>query len=271
MKTIKIKSLVLAASLIVPFVSVSAATLTNVPMQGKMVMPMIKFDAALGGLQVTVDPTVPELTPLLASNPSDSFNPTDPWFESLDPTRQGLAFSRRYGFVMDTLTDPLPEGTRIWLRKLSASDGLSFYRYRTSEPKLWEPIFGTGGSPDALEWNGMMFHPAVTALPNSGSYKATFEAVLVNQSTGAEIPGSGTGQFEMNWTTASDGRPAVSIQLKVVVAYPETPGYVLEGGDMLEGGTWVAVTNQPVVIEGKSAVVLDASEVCKFYRMRRSP
>lgn len=271
MKAIEIKSLVLAASLILPAVSASAATLTNVPMQGNMVMPMIKFDAALGRLQVTVDPTIPELTPLLASNPSDSFEPADPWFEFLDPTRQGLAFSRRYGFVMDTLTDPLPESSRIWLRKLSSSDGLAIFRYRSSEPKLWEPIFGTGSSPDALEWNGMMFHPAFTALPNSGNYKATFEALLVDSATGAEVPGSGTGPFEMNWTTASDGRPSVSIQLKVVVAYPETPGYILEGSNMLEGGTWLPVTTQPVVIEGKSAVVLDASEACKFYRLRQSP
>lgn len=234
-------------------------------------MPMIKYDAALGRLQVTVDPTVPELTPLLASNPSDRFDPADPWFDVLDPSRQGLAFSRRYGFVMDTVTDPLPEGTRIWLRKLSSSDGLGIYRYRASEPKLWEPIFGTAGSANALEWNGMMFHPGVAALPGSGSYQASFEAVLVNSTTGAEVPGSGTGPFEMNWTTASDGRPVVSIGLKVVVAYPDTPGYILECAKMLEGGSWSAVTNPPVIIDGQLSVVLDPSEASRFYRMRQAP
>ncbi|MHC1762857.1 MAG: hypothetical protein AB9869_00925 [Verrucomicrobiia bacterium] len=271
MNSIEFRSFVLAVSLVGLSPSASAATLTNVPMQGTMVMPMIRYDAASGRLQVTLDPTVPELTPLLASNPNDQFDPADPWFDLLDPSRQGLAFSRRYGFVMDTATDPLPDGTKIWLRKLSGSGGLGIYRYRASEPKLWEPIFGTAGSPNALEWSGMMFHPGVTALPGSGSYKASFEAVLVNSATGAEVSGSGTGPFEMNWTTASDGRPVVSIGLKVVVAYPDTPGYVLECAEMLEGGTWSAVTNQPVMIDGQRSVVLDPSEACRFYRMRQAP
>ena len=98
-------------------------------------MPMIKFDAASARLRVTLDPTVPELTPLLVSNPGDGFDPADPWYDLLDPKRQGLAFSRRYGFVMDATTDPLPDGARIWLRKLSSSDGLKIYRYRSSTPK----------------------------------------------------------------------------------------------------------------------------------------
>eukprot|EP00825_Cyclidium_porcatum_P046150 TRINITY_DN7191_c0_g1_i1.p4 TRINITY_DN7191_c0_g1~~TRINITY_DN7191_c0_g1_i1.p4 ORF type:complete len:171 (+),score=17.50 TRINITY_DN7191_c0_g1_i1:565-1077(+) len=139
------------------------ATLSSVPMQGSMVMPMISYSAAEGALRVAVDPAVPQLTPLLASNPLDRFDPADPWYDLLDPTRQGLAFSRRYGFVMNTATDPLPSGTAIWIRKQAGSPELGAYRYRSSAPKAWEPIFGTAGSSNALFWNTMMFHPGITA------------------------------------------------------------------------------------------------------------
>jgi hypothetical protein len=97
------------------------AILTSVPMQGGMVMPMLSYNATDGAMHVAVDPTIPQLTPLLASNPQDRFDPADPWCDTLDPSRQGLAFSRRYGFVMNTATDPLPGGTAIWIRKLSGS------------------------------------------------------------------------------------------------------------------------------------------------------
>ena len=85
-----------------------AAVLTSVPMQGGMVMPALSYSASEGTLRVMVDPTIPQLTPLLVSHPGDSFDPADRWFDALDPSRQGLAFSKRYGFVMATVTDPLP-------------------------------------------------------------------------------------------------------------------------------------------------------------------
>ncbi len=128
-----------------------AATLTSVPMQGDMIMPMISYHAAAGSLTVNVDPTVPQLTPLLISNPGDSFDPADPWYDALDPSCQGLAFSRRYGFTMDMASDPLPAGTAIWIRKLASTPGLGAYLCRSSSPKAWTPIFGTAGSTNALQ------------------------------------------------------------------------------------------------------------------------
>lgn len=71
----------------------TAATLTAVPMQGGMVMPMVSYSAADGRIHVMVDPTVPQLTPLLVSNPADNFAAEDPWYSALDPRAQGLAFS----------------------------------------------------------------------------------------------------------------------------------------------------------------------------------
>lgn len=248
------------------------ATLTNVPMQGGMVMPMLAYHAADSTLTIQIDPTVPQLTPLLVSNPGDCFHPSDPWYDCLDPSRQGLAFSRRYGFVMDAATDPLPSGLAIWIRKLSGSPGLGAYRYRSGAIRLWEPIFGTAGVTNALQWDGTMFHPGFTAPPGTGSYTATFEAFLVDTGTGAPVPGGNTGPFTLNWTVIPDGRPMVTIAQKIMVGWPTTAtNYVLEAADALTGSPWNLVTNTPVLVDGQMAVILDASAAGRFFRMRLVP
>lgn len=249
-----------------------AAVLTSVPMQGGMVMPMIAYHAEHGHLHVMMPSEVPQLTPLLVSHPGDQFDPADPWFDALDPSRQGLSFSRRYGFVMDANTDPLPPNTAIWLRKISASPELSFYRYSGSAPKLWQPIFGTAGTTNALYWDGMMFHPAVTAPPGTNALSATFEAYLVDTQSGAEIPGSSTGPFVLHFTNVSDGRPALDIAPRMIVFYPlDATNWVLEGTDTLPNGTWTDVTNAPVMLEGRAAVVIESGDPRRFFRMRLAP
>ena len=248
-----------------------AAILSNVPMQGTMVMPMIRYDAGEHRLHVMVDPAIPQLTPLLVSNPLDLFDQGDPWFTSLDPRAQGLAFSRRYGFVMDAATDPLPSGTGILLRKTAGPPDLGVYRYRSSNPKLWEPIFGTADSRMDLLWDGMMFHPCFVAPPGTNTYSARFEALLVETGTGAEIPGSGTGVFEMNWTSASDGRPNLEIGLRVAIVLPSGSEWMLEASEGPTSGTWMTVTNVPIAIDGRSTVLLPPEDSQKTYRMRKAP
>jgi hypothetical protein len=252
--------------------SASAATLTTVPMQGSMVMPMMAYHASDGSLTVQVDPTIPQLTPLLVSNPGDSFNPGDPWYDYLDPSRQGLAFSRRYGFVMGTMSDPLPPGTAIWIRKVSSSLGLGAYRCRSSSPKLWEPIFGTGGVTNTLYWDGTMFHPAFTALPGTGTFTATFEAFLLNTADGTPVPGANTGPFTLNWTVVPDGRPALCIAQRIVVGWPPSAtNYVLEAADTLPASSWTTVTNIPVLLDSQMAVIVEPSADMRFFRMRLAP
>jgi CheY-like chemotaxis protein len=249
-----------------------AATLTAVPMQGGMAMPMIAYHAEDGHLHVMMPSEVPQLTPLLVSNPGDNFAPDDPWYDFLDPSRQGLSFSRRYGFVMDSMSDPLPANTAIWIRKISGPPEMGFYRYSGSAPKTWEPIFGTTGTSNALYWNGMMFHPGVAAPPGTNSLIATFEAYVVNSITGQEVPGSGSGPLVFNWTNVPDGRPTLDIAMKVVVAWPAaTSGYVLEWADTASSSVWTTVTNTPVTLDDQPAVVLHPSAAAKFFRMRKVP
>jgi hypothetical protein len=242
-------------------------------MQGGMVMPALSYNAAEGVLHVQVDPTIPQLTPLLVSNPGDSFDPSDPWFDALDPSRQGLAFSKRYGFVMATVTDPLPAGTGIRIRKLSGSPELGLYRaHAMSLPHLWEPLFGTAGSSHTFGWNGSMFHPCAAAPPGTNVYTATFEAFLANTSSGQTVAGSSTGPFVLTWTSVPDGRPALDIAQRVVIAWPATAtNCVLECAESLAPSQWSPVTNAPVMVDGRPAVVLEPGEARKFFRMRITP
>jgi hypothetical protein len=249
--------------------AVGAATLSAVPMQGGMVMPMVQYTEATGALSVMVDPTVPQLTPLLVSNPADGFDPADPWYDVLDPSRQGLAFSRRYGFVMDAASDPLPAGRQIWLRKLSSSPGIRIYRYASTAPKAFEPIFGTDGATNAMYWNGMMFHPTVAAPAGTNTYAASFEAYLVDTTTGLEVAGSKSMPFGFTWTEVPDGRPALNLAPRMVVFCPaDATNWVLEATESLESGNWTTITNASISLEGGAAVVMPANETRTFFRMR---
>jgi len=250
-----------------------AAVLTTVPMQGGMVMPMISYRAGENRLYVTVPVEVPQLTPLLVSPPGDHFDPADPWFEDLDPSRRGYSFSRRYGFIMDAMTDPLPEGVQIHIRKIEGPPELGFYRYSGSEPKMWEPIFGTAGSPDALAWNGLMFHPAVTAPPGTNSYEAVFEAYLADTLTGEPLPGSSTGPFVLRWTNLPDGRPTLHIRpgAGAVIRLSwdgSAQGWELEQSEDLRPPTWQPVFAQPVLEDGRWSVSIEPAGRKKFYRFR---
>jgi len=271
MKSLKL--FVGAAVLVLGAALSHAATLTLVPMQGSMAMPMVSYNAAAGRLQVMMPVETPQLTPLLASHPGDGFDPADPWFTALDPSRQGASFSRRYGFVMDAGSDPLPGGTQMWIRKRSSSPELQVYRYSGSDPKALEPIFGTDGTAPARAWNGMMFHPVFAAPPGTNSLTAQFELYLVDTSTGQELAGSGSGPLEFSWTNIPDGRPRLNLNQRIVIAWPAaTPSnWVLESANPLTPSNWSVVTNAPVTVDGLPCVVLEGAAAHQFFRMRYVP
>jgi hypothetical protein len=253
-----------------PVQSVLAATLTTVPMQGMMVMPMIRYDATAERLMVMVPGTIPQLVPLLVSNPSDRFDPASPWYADLDPAGRGWSFSRSYGFVMDGVSDPLPANAAIWLRKTEGDDELRVYRY-SANPAAWEPIFGTAGSSNALAWNLMMFHPAFAAPPGTNGYAATFEAYLVDTTTGQEIADSATGPMHLQWTSVPDGRPDLMAGMAYLVDWDgEQTNYVLEAATSLDAASWSAVTNAPVMMDGRKAVIMRPEESGgRYFRLRR--
>lgn len=254
--------------------NVSATLLTGVPMQGGMIMPMLRYNAGTGHIQVMLTNTVPTLTPLLVSNPADNFDPGDPWFTALDPSARGASFSRRYGFMWDNyLSDALPANTEVWIRKLSSSPGLNAYRYAEFEPKAFAPIFGTDGTPGAMMWNRMMFHPCFTAAPGTNTFTAEFEVYLANTTTGQEVPNSSTDTITFNFNNLPDGRPELLLAPKILVGWSEnaSTNWVLERASSPNSAAWTPVTNAPVAVEGHSAVVLDNSAAQQYFRMRYVP
>ncbi len=256
--------------------SVSAAVLSTVPMQGGMLMPEVYYHADTD--TVTVDlsaiSVTAQLTPLLISNPSDSFSPTDPWFDSLDPSRQGLAFSRRYGFDMDAMSDIPPDNRQLWIRKLSGSPDLGIYDYNASAtPKLWAPIFGTAGTTNATYWSGLMWHVGVAGPPGTNTYTATFEVYVVNTDNGLEVPGSSSAPFVLNWTSVPDGRPQLTIAVlapgQVQFTWPASAtNWALVSASTLSAPIWSAVTNAPVTVNNQFALTLNAAAPEQFFRLK---
>ena len=250
-------------------------------MQGGMLMPEVSYHAGTDTVTVdvsaiTADPTAPaQLTPLLVSHPTNRFAAADPWFDCLDPSRQGLAFSRRYGFTPAKSTDALPVNRQLWIRKLSGSSGLGFYDYRKN-PKRWIPLFGTAGTTNAAYWNGMMWHVGVTAPPGTNTYEATFDVFVVDVETGVEITNSGSGPFVLHWTDVPDGRPALDLVAQpdgqFRLAWPESAtNWLPVCSATLAGATWSDITNEPVLVSGMQTLVLDRPEPALFFQMRLKP
>jgi hypothetical protein len=258
-------------SIVTAFASTSmAATLTSVALQGPS---MIHVSLACNGTQlsVSIEPGVPQLTPLDVSNPADSFSPGDPWFDTLDPSRRGLAFNRQFGFVLAGGSE-LPAGAGIWVRCVSNSPALEMYRYRSTAPATWEPMFGFSGSTNLLQWNLGMFHPAFAAPPGTGTHTAAFEAFLVDPSTGARWPGADAIGINLTLTNTPSLRPTIDAAQCFVVTWPATAtNYVLQSANEASAAEWSLVTNTPVMLDGRSAVVLPMAESRRFFRLNRAP
>jgi hypothetical protein len=256
--------------------SLSAAMLTNVPMQGSMLMPTVWYHEETDSVTVGLEDIIvtAQLTPLLVSHPNDWFNPADPWFESLDPSRQALAFSRRYGFVMHAMSDYLPADRALWIRKISASPGLSFFDYNDFTPPLtWNPILGTAGTTNATHWNRVMWHIGVTAPPGSNTYLATFEIFVMDTASGQPVANSSSGPFTMNWTCVPDGRPALAISNsppgQILLRWPaNATNWSLVVAATPGNSNWQPVTNPPVVLNNELRVTLPATNLNQYYRLK---
>jgi hypothetical protein len=171
------------------------------------------------------------------------------------------------------MSDELPANTQVWLRKTASSPGLNIYRYNGSVPKAFEPIFGTAGTTNAIAWDLLMFHPCFTAAPGTNTPSATFEAFLVDTTTGQALPGTSTGAFTLNFTNLNDGRPTLNLAPKVAVGWPSgtSTNWVLEAAGSVDATNWTLVTNAPVSLDGQPAAVLDANAAQQFFRLRYVP
>lgn len=244
-------------------------TLTNVPMQGAMVHIGFAYHADHQELHAHIDPVVPALTPSSISDPHAMFDAADPWYDLLDPHHQGQAFNRQYGFVMDGESDPLPAGSAVWIRQLTTSAGLQAFRYRGTDPKAWEPMFGTAGSTNVFAWSLTMFHPAYACPVNSGPHRADYEAFLVNAATGEPLAGIAAAPFTLTWTVAGQEElPTLSLAPRLALAWAGSgTNYVAEAAPNLTTGPWTPITNTPVSIDGQLTLLLAPEASKRFYRL----
>jgi hypothetical protein len=259
--------------------SLSAAVLTEVPMQGSMLMPTVWYHEETDSVTVGLESIIitAQLTPLLVSNPSDRFNPADPWFASLDPSRQGLAFSRRYGFVMHALSDYLPPDRALWIRRIAASPGLSFFDYNDFTPPLtWNPIFGTAGTTNATYWNRVMWHIGVAAPPGTNNYAATFEIFVMDTTSGQPVTNSSSGPFLLEWTCVPDGRPELTIAATatnhVVLTWPASAtNWLLVSAPDAAARVWTTNTAPVTTNNARATVVLSNAAPQQFFRLQHHP
>jgi len=256
---------------------IRAGVLETVPRQGGMLMPEVYYHADTDTVTVDlsgVTNVVNQLTPLLISAPQDWFDPASAWFDCLDPSRQGRAFSRRYGWDMDVMSDLVPGDRALWIRNLGSSPELTFYDYNDYvSPLTWNPIWGTAGTPNATVWNRIMWHFGATAPPGSNVYWARFEVYVVDTSTGQEVPGSGSGPLPLTWTCVPDGRPALAITNShpgaVTVSWPASAtNWSLFWTTNLLSTNWVAATNPVVALGSYSTVIFSNTLPQQFYRLQ---
>ncbi len=173
---------------------VRAYVLTTLPGpddQGGMIMPNVYFNgqkfivsAWTDTEENTIGAGMAELANLAYWSPGDTLNPSDPWYNLLDPVGgSGLYFSNRFGLTMDPASEFLPDGTSIGVRLVSSTAGISFYNYRSglSGTALFDQVFflDPAQENDYVLWNGNMWHfYAVADAP--GTYSATFEIFLAD-------------------------------------------------------------------------------------------
>lgn len=250
-----------------------AAVLPSVPsaMGNGALMKHLKFsyDDSPPQILVVTNSAVPQLTPLDVGHPGDSFDPGDPWYGTLDPSQRGQAFNNQFGFLYDEIV-PRPPNTTIWFRFIASSPGVEFYQYMAS-PKMWTPIFGTAGSTSVLPWNAAMFHPFAATEPANGTAWALLEAFLANTITGEDVPGVAPVRFTLNWTNVASATE-LSIANAVVITWStNATNYTLHSAPDLSSTNWTPVTNEPVVMEGKNAVVLPPVEPQQVFRLINTP
>jgi hypothetical protein len=171
----------------------------------------------------------------------------------------------------------LPEDRELWIRKLSATPGVSFYDYNDFvSPKSWNPIFGTAGTSNACDWSGLMWHVGVTAPPGTNLYSATFEIFVMNISTGQEVAGSSSGPFVVDWTDVPDGRPELSLATlggnHLVVSWPATTtNWVLLSTTNLPAALWLTNATPVTTNHNQATVVISNSPARQFFRMQHLP
>jgi membrane peptidoglycan carboxypeptidase len=258
--------------------------------------PMLMLSVTLNeSNQLAVEATA-YIAPLTnAPGTYDSTNRTyDLDFVSFDPTQtyavlNGTAYSRVLGWY-DGINDDFYttyaaqlKGTNyVWIEKIAGSPELKTYAVtEAGNPNMpYTPIFGTAGSSTKWLWDGFMDHNAnavdLKCLNQSNQlFTATYHLYI------GDTNGNTNTNFGDTTTTWSWKGPAVAVvpvpgiawtNSQLIVSWPPTvTNLTLVSVDSLAETNWIAVTNAPVLLNGKATVILEPASTGKFFRLRLVP
>jgi len=110
-------------------------------------------------------------------------------------------------------------------------------------------------------------HPRYSLAPAPTN---RFDALGVfTQESGSGVQGTNGYELFIQQVLPADDA-VLAIADRLVVSWPGSlSNYRLLGADWLPATNWSPVTNQPVLVEGRNAVIQDPSEAKKFYRLER--
>ena len=154
-----------------------------------------------------------DLKPLSLWQPTNTFDPTSPWFSALDPSQGAGLFNSQYGWLADSASLPASLlGSRFLVEVVpgSATTGLEVYRSSYSGgTQIFEPILGTAGSSSAFQWTGSMLHPLIL-MPagSSGAAEVTFRFTITDS---GYVPRDGFAPAEARATFTAVPEPSMAL------------------------------------------------------------
>jgi hypothetical protein len=144
----------------------------------------------------------------------------------------------------------------------------------------YTPIFGTDGSSPKWLWDGLMDHNAYAVdlkyLNQSNQlFTATYH-LYVGDANGNPVSGYGDTTTTWRW----QGQAVVVVptpgiawsRSQMVISWPPTvTNLTLVSVDSLAESNWLAVTNTPLLLNGRATVNLDSSSAQKFFQLQLEP
>ena len=264
--------------------------------------PMLMLNVTLDGNNQLAIETTSFIIRLTAA--PDTFNSASNTYDlsavSFDPAQpyavlNGTAYSRVLGWYdqgttgangddfYDTYAAQL-NGNYVWIEKIGGSPELKTYFINedvTGDPATpYTPIFGTDGSSPKWLWDGKMDHNAYAVdLPylttSNQLFTATYHLYI------GDADGHTNARFGQTTTTWRWKGPIVPVvptaaiartNAQVLVSWmPTVTNLTLVAGDSTTSTNWTVVTNEPFLLNGNAAVMLDPSASQHYFRLQLTP
>jgi hypothetical protein len=215
-----------------------------------------------------------------------SFDPEQPY-----AVLNGTAYSRLLGWYDDinddfyaTYAAQLKGTNYVWIEKVGGSPEWKTYFINedvTGDPATpYTPIFGTDGSSTKWLWDGKMDHNAnavdLKCLNQSNQlFTAAYHLYI------GDANGNTNASFGDTTTTWRWRGPAVAVvptlgiawtNSQIALSWPATvTNLTLVSADSPAETNWVAVTNAPILLNGKATVIVEPSAARKVFRLRLEP